>query len=145
MTTGKRVHVTEGLFEETADGARLLGSKCATCGSTYFPKSPVCHNPKCSGSDMSDASFGPKGKLWSYSTQHYAPPLPAKFDEPYEPYTLGLVDLPEGLRVLGRMSTDDVDELKSGMDVELIIDRIHSDDDGNDVVSWMFRPAQAQA
>ncbi len=141
MTTGKRVHVTEGLFEETADGARLLGSKCATCGSTYFPKSPVCRNPKCSGSDMADASFGPEGKLWSYSTQHYAPPLPAKFDEPYEPYTLGLVDLPEGLRILGRMSTDDVDGLKSGMDVELIIDRIYSDDDGNDVVSWMFRPA----
>ena len=141
MTSGKRVPVTEGLFEETADGARLLGSKCATCGSTYFPKSPVCHNPKCSGSAVADASFGPRGKLWSYSVQHYAPPPPAKFDEPYDPYTLGLVDLPEGLRVLGRISTDGVEALKAGMDVELIIDRIHSDDDGNDVVSWMFRPA----
>ena len=143
MTTTKRVPVAEGLFEETADGARLLGSRCATCNSTYFPKSPVCHNPKCSGSAVEDTSFCPIVGGWSYSVQHYAPPLPAKFDEPYEPYTLGLVDLPEGLRILGRISTDGVAELKSGMDVELIIDRIYSDDDGNDVVSWMFRPAQA--
>lgn len=141
MTTTKRLPVTEGLFEETAEGARLLGSRCTTCNSTYFPKSPVCHNPKCSGSAVEDASFGPAGKLWSYSVQHYAPPAPAKFDEPYEPYTLGLVDLPEGLRVLGRMSTDDPNALEVGMNVELVIERIHSDDDGNDVVSWMFRPA----
>ncbi|MFQ5471693.1 MAG: Zn-ribbon domain-containing OB-fold protein, partial [Dehalococcoidia bacterium] len=65
----------------------------------------------------------------------------ARFDEPFKPYALGLVDLPEGLRVLGRISTDDLATLETGMDVELIIGRIHSDDEGNDVMSWMFRPA----
>ena len=60
MTTNEPLPVVEGLFTETAEGPRLLGSKCASCGTPYFPKSAVCHNPECSGSKMEDASFGPR-------------------------------------------------------------------------------------
>ncbi|MCZ7631361.1 MAG: OB-fold domain-containing protein [Microthrixaceae bacterium] len=56
---------------------------------------------------MQDASFGPHGVLWSYSVQNYPPPPPARYDEPYVPYALGVVDLTDGLRVVGRMAVDD--------------------------------------
>ncbi len=45
--------------------------------------------------------------------QDYAPPAPVKYDEPYKPYALGVVDLRDGLRVLGRMQVDKVEQLKS--------------------------------
>jgi uncharacterized OB-fold protein len=133
------VPVAEGLFTETADGPRLLGSRCATCGTPYFPKVAICRNPSCAGGAIEDAEFGPKGTLWSYTIQYYPPPPPAKYDEPYVPYALGLVDLPEGLRVLSRISADDVEQIVAGRDVELVIEKLHTASDGSDVITFKFR------
>ena len=140
MTTTKRVPVVEGLFAETAEGPRLLGSKCATCGTPYFPKSAVCHNPDCRESKIADATFGPRGRLWSYAVQYYPPPPPAKFEEPFTPYALGFIDLAEGLRVLARISTDDPEGLQVGAEVELVFEMLALDGKGNEVITWKFRP-----
>jgi uncharacterized OB-fold protein len=140
MTTNKSLPVAEGLFTETAEGPRLLGSKCASCGTPYFPRSAVCHNPECSGSKMEDASFGPRGTLWSCAIQNYPPPLPARYEEPYTPYALGMVDMPEGLRVLGRISTDDPEGVQVGAEVELVLERLYLDESGSEVITWKFRP-----
>jgi uncharacterized OB-fold protein len=131
--------VVKGLFANTPQGPRLLGSKCVACGTPYFPKSPVCHNPSCDQPRIEEAQFGPYGTLWSYVVQHYPPPPPVRYDEPYVPYAVGAVDLPEGLRVLGRVSIDDVQKIKIGMKVELVIERLCGDKDGNEVTTWKFR------
>jgi uncharacterized OB-fold protein len=140
MTKTKTVPVAEGLFTETAKGPRLLGSKCATCGTPYFPRSAVCHNPECGQSKIEDASFGPRGVLWSCAIQNYPPPLPARYEEPYTPYALGMVDMPEGLRVLGRISTDDPEGVQVGAEVELVLERLYRDEEGSEVITWKFRP-----
>jgi len=136
----QRIPVIEGLFAERDEGPRLLGSRCTTCATPYFPKSPVCHNPGCNESRMEDAAFGPHGVLFSCAVQNYPPPPPAKYDEPYQPYALGMIDLAEGLRVLGRIAIDDFSKLRGGLPVELIVDHLYHDPDGNDVVTWQFRP-----
>jgi uncharacterized OB-fold protein len=139
MTT-KHVPVTEGLFAETADGPRLLGTRCTVCKIPYFPKSVVCHNPDCREKKMEDAAFGPRGTLWSCAIQDYPPPPPAKYDEPYKPYAMGVVDLADGLRVLGRMSTTDPGSLQVGMDVELVLEPLYHDAEGTAVITWKFKP-----
>jgi uncharacterized OB-fold protein len=131
--------VIEGLFAETKDGPRLLGSRCATCKAPYFPKSAVCHNPECTESKIEDAAFGPRGKLWSVAIQNYPPPAPAKFDEPYKPYAMGVVDLEDGLRLMARMSTDDPDSVKIDSEVELVIEPLYHEEDGTAVLTWKFR------
>jgi len=140
MTTTKTVPVAEGLFTETADGPRLLGSRCASCGTPYFPRSAVCHNPECRESKIEEASFGPRGSLWSCAIQNYPPPAPARYEEPYTPYALGMVDMPEGLRVLGRISTDDPESVQVGAEVELVLERLYLDENGDQVITWKFRP-----
>ena len=140
MTTTNRIPAVEGLFTETADGPRLLGSKCKGCGATYFPKDTVCHNPGCSDPAMEDAHFGPAGKIWSCAIQNYAPPPPALTREPYEPYAMGVIDLDDGLRVIGRIDVDDPMNVPVGGEVELVIGGLCDDDDGNEIVTWMFRP-----
>jgi len=140
MTTKKTVPVAEALFTETEDGPRLLGSKCASCGTPYFPRSAVCHNPECRESMMEEASFGPRGTLWSCAIQNYPPPAPARYEEPYTPYALGMVDMPEGLRVLGRISTDDPEGVQVGVEVELVLERLYLDENENEVITWKFRP-----
>ena len=136
----KPVPAAENLFAETAEGPRLLGSKCSSCATPYFPRSPVCHNPDCTDSKVEDATFGPRGKLWSCAIQNYPPPPPARYNEPYSPYAIGLVDLPEGLRVLGRISTDHPEALQLGTDVELVLEELYRDENGTEVITWKFKP-----
>ncbi len=132
--------VVEGLFADTADGPRLLGSRCATCGAPYFPKGSICHNPNCTETKMEDVAFGPRGKLWSLAIQSYPPPPPAKFDEPFKPYAMGVIDLEDGLRVVGRISTEDLRTLAPDMDVELVLEPLCREQDGTEVITWMFKP-----
>lgn len=138
MTVNERVPAVEGLFTEEADGARLLGSRCADCGTPYFPRSERCHHPECGGTRVEDAAFGPHGTLWSYSIQNYPPPSPARYDEPYSPYALAVVDLDDGLRVVGRIA-DGADGLSVGVPVELVLGSLCTQEDGSELISWMFR------
>ena len=140
MGDAPQVNAVDGLFATTEAGPRLLGSRCETCATAYFPRSVACHNPDCAGTDMRDAKFGPRGTLWSVALQNYPPPAPAIVPEPYSPYAVGLVDLPEGLRVLGRLSTDDPQAVAVGSDVELVISPLGRNDAGEDVVSWQWKP-----
>ncbi len=138
MTATKRVPVVAGLFTEDADGARLTGSRCAECDTPYFPRSARCHHPDCGGTQMHDATFGPYGTLWSYSVQNYPPPPPAVYEEPYQQYALAVVDLDDGLRVVGRL-TDDPNSARVGAQVELVVAPLCHEDDGSELVTWMFR------
>ena len=138
----KRIAVFEGLFTETDQGPRLVGSRCTSCGVPYFPRSPVCHNPACGDSQIEDASFGPRGKIWSCARQDYEPPAPVKFDKPFVPYAMGIIDLDDGLRVLGRILIDDPANVKVGVEVEMVIAPLAHDEDGNEIVAWQFRPLE---
>lgn len=139
--SAKRIHVTEGLFRETDAGPRLIGSRCSSCATPYFPASGLCHNPACSGGSLAEAEFGPTGRVWSHARQDYEPPAPVKFDTPFEPYAMAVVDLDDGLRVLGRVLVDDPSAVEVGMKVELAVAPLAHDEDGNEIVCWQFRPA----
>lgn len=133
-------NVIDGLFEQTPEGPCLIGSRCAACGAPYFPKSPVCHNPECGESRIEDATFGGRGTLWSLAIQDYPPPPPAKYDEPYQPYAIGVVDLDDGLRVMGRLSDIDPHRAEPGIAVELVLEPLYHEADGSEILTWKFRP-----
>ncbi len=140
MKTAKRIPIVQGVFEETPDGPRLLGSRCHGCGVAYFPRTPVCRNPDCDDKRVEDIYLSPRGTIWTYTIQYFKPPLPARFDEPFQPYGVAMVDLPERIRVLGMVSTDRPEDLKIGQEVELVIEPAYHDEEGNEVVTWKFRP-----
>ncbi len=143
MTDVKRIPIVDGVFAETADGPRLIGSRCTACAMLHFPRSPVCRNPKCAGRTVEDVPLAAQGELWSYTVQYYKPPARMRFDDPFVPYGIGLVDLAEGLRVLTMMSSPDPEKLKIGMKVELVLEPLYHNDDGDAVITWKFRPVEA--
>ncbi len=79
-----------------------------------------------------------RGKLWSYTVQYYPPP-PFRAPEPFVPFGIGLIELPEKIRVLGMLTESDPDKLKIGMEVELVLDKLY-EDNGKEVITWKFRP-----
>jgi uncharacterized protein len=118
----------------------LLGSRCAECTSVFFP--PVaadsfCRNPVCDGSSFSEVPLSRQGLVWSYTDAQYQPPAPyLATTDPFEPFALAAVVLPEGLTVLGQVATGyGVDDLEVGTAVEVVIEPL----DG-DLQIWRWKP-----
>ena len=130
---------TEKGSEQGSDegGAALLGARCRGCGTPYFPAPAHCRNPDCSASDLESSRFGGQGTLWSYSVANFAPPPPHRYDEPFKPYVIGVVDLDAGLRVVGQM-IDSASEVAVGCRVELVIAPLFHEGD-KAVTSWKFK------
>lgn len=131
--------IIEGLFTLDADKPRLIGSKCESCGTYFFPEIISCVNPNCRHGKVQRAHFGGRGKLFSFTIQYYAPPPPFKGPDPFVPYGIGFVEFPENIRVLGMLTEADPAILKVGMEVELVLGKLY-EEDGKEVVTWKFRP-----
>lgn len=140
MKTVERLPVAQSLFRWSADGAALVGSRCAGCGSHYFPKSLSCRNPACADKAVEEALIGRHGRLYSYTVQRYRPPAPFRM-EPFEPYAIGLVDLPEGVRVLGMLTGCELSEIRIGMPVELTAQALYTDESGREVLTYKYTPS----
>lgn len=125
----------------TAEGPRLVGGRCQKCGAVYFPVRGSCRRPGCGSRTVEPFDLSPHGRLWSFTVQHYQPPPPFVIDDPFQPYAIGLVDLPEGIRVLASLRSDDLDTLAIGQPVRLTTRRLRSAADGSDVCTWQFEPA----
>jgi uncharacterized OB-fold protein len=128
--------VREGLFSDGTDPS-LLGSRCAQCGSHHFPRHDIC--PYCATEDPEPIPLSARGTLWAW-TAVTAPPPGYLGDTPYG---IGVVELPEGIRVITRLTESDPAALRSGQAMEMQIVPLHVDDDGNEIVTYAFGPAGA--
>ncbi len=138
----KKVPAIEGWFAMDFAEPHLLGSRCTSCGSYFFPKeSHFCRNPACVSSDFEEAPLSPRGKLWSFTNNCYPPPKPYMAAEPFEPYIVAAVELErEKMVVLGQVAEGvKLEELSAGIDMELFLDTLFEDAD-NEYIVWKWRP-----
>ena len=136
-----RVPIEEGYFtvpDDPADAPRLLGSRCGACGEHFFPRRHVC--ARCLAEGCEDVLLGPRGRLWTWT--YVQVPLFAKKDARVDAYGVGQVDLPEGPRVQSILLGGPAD-FRIGIDVELDLETLRTDDDGREVVNFRFRPVDA--
>jgi len=144
-TQKKRVPAVKGWFESDSKEPRLLGSRCTSCGSYFFPKeSFYCKNPNCQGSEFEEVPLSRTGKLWSFTNNCYKPPPPYVSPDPFVPYTIAAVELSaEKIVVLGQVVPGvSVGDLKAGMDMEMVVDKLFEDEE-NEYVVWKWKPAGA--
>jgi uncharacterized protein len=76
---------------------RLVVPYCHACGRHSFPPMPSC--PRCGSLDVSQDEVSGEGTIYSWATVHIA--LNPTF-EPDVPYTVLVVELREGGRLMGR-------------------------------------------
>jgi uncharacterized OB-fold protein len=98
-------------FADELRNNKLMGTKCKKCGEVYFPPRADC--TKCMSNDMEWRNHSGKGKLVTFTTIHAAP---TGFDD-IAPYTIGVVDLQEGGRLLAWVEGIKPEELKIGMEL----------------------------
>lgn len=133
----------EGWF--TTDPPALTGSRCASCATVFFPPVPVegafCRNPGCDGEDFETTALSRRGTVWSYTDAQYQPPPPYRPPgDPFEPFALAAVELPEGLVVLGQVALGyGVADLRVGAEAELVVETLYADDSGERTI-WRWKP-----
>jgi uncharacterized protein len=135
-----QVPVAEGVFTWPADDPQLIGSRCADCGMVTFPTQDSC--PRCASTAMEEELLARQGRLWAWTTQEFPPPPPyagPRGDE-FVSFGVGYVELPGQVKVETRLTERDPEALANGMEMELVIVPLRTDDDGNEVVTFAFRP-----
>ena len=145
MSQKKKVPAIDGWFVADGEIAHLIGTRCTSCGSYFFPRETYfCRNPACRGNDFEEIPLSRTGTLWSFTDNRYPPPAPYVAPDPFEPYTVAAVELTEErMVVLGQLAPGvDPEALEVGMDMELVLDTLYEDDE-NDYVIWKWRPAAA--
>lgn len=132
----QRVPVHDGLFRAGPDGdPRLVGGHCGSCHQHHFPLLDTC--PWCSSGDVTEALLSPRGTLWACTAVTAAPPG-YRGDVPFG---FGVVELPEGLRVVTRLTEPDVGRLALGQSMRLEEVALHVDDEGRTVTTYAFASA----
>jgi uncharacterized protein len=134
----KQVLVREHLFtlpKEDGESPKLIGVKCNNCGEVIFPHKTVC--PNCCSNNVQEIFIGPRGKLYSFTVIYQ--PAPIGYKGPI-PYGVVKVEMPEGLRITGPSTISDPAQFIIGMKMELIIDKLFTDINGNDVIGFKFKP-----
>jgi uncharacterized OB-fold protein len=128
------VHV--GLFTD-ADPPGLLGGRCSNCGQHNFPRHEIC--PYCASDATEGAQLSAVGRLWAWTAVTHPPPG-------YQgeiPYGFGVVELPEGIRIVTRLTESDPARLSAGQPMHLVRAPLHLNDEGESVVTYAFAPDDA--
>lgn len=144
MTTNNaspsRRAVRDGLLSESlSDLSRvtLMGSRCSDCGETTLGVNPIC--PNCGNQSVRPLPLSKTGTLWTFTVVRHKPPGDYKGPDPFVPFGLGLVELPEGVRVLSPLAGAP-EQFKIGLQMEF---HAYVRPGGRDpeVVQFAFQPA----
>jgi len=139
-----KLAAVDGWYTLDDKAPHLIGTQCKSCGTYYFPKqSTFCKNPDCQSEDFTEVPLSRTGKIWSYTNACYKPPEPFIAPDPFEPYTIAAVELDkEKMIILGQVVTGITpQDLKVGDDVELVMDTLYTDEDGDKLI-WKWQPIQ---
>jgi uncharacterized protein len=98
-------------FWEGLNGHRLLVRRCTQCGHLHHPPGPAC--PRCHASEWAPQALRGTGRIHSFVVVHQ-PQLPG-FDYPLP---VALVELDEGVRLVGNLIGISPAEARIGLPVE---------------------------
>jgi uncharacterized OB-fold protein len=123
------------VFTWPSDEPQLIGGRCTGCGAVAFPQPPSC--ARCGSTEVAEHLLPRRGTLWTFTTQEFLPKEPyagGETAETFEPYGVGMIELPGEVRVESRLTTADVALLRIGMAMELVVVPF------GDVLTYAFGP-----
>jgi 3-oxo-4,17-pregnadiene-20-carboxyl-CoA hydratase alpha subunit len=120
------VNRDSGYFWEGTAAGELRIQTCNKCGALRHPPGPAC--PDCGALDRGHVVASGRGTVFSYVV-HRHPPVPGKD----LPIVIALIDLDEGVRMVGEVVDVADDQIEIGMPLRVDFTRI---DDDLTLPSW---------
>ena len=132
----KKIPAIPGAFQIVENRPYLIGTKCSKCGAAFFPPRYVC--TYClTDEGMEKTRLSNVGKLYAYTVIN----ISSKEFNP--PYAFGYIVLDgEKIRIPALITgVEKPETLKTGMKMEMVIERLRDDNKGNELITYKFRPA----
>jgi uncharacterized OB-fold protein len=104
-------------FWEGVPQGELRIQRCATCGALRHPPGPLC--PKCRSVERTYVVASGEGEVFSFVV-HHNPPIPGH----ETPFVVAVVQLPEGVRIVGNVVDCQPAEVGIGMPVRVTFRRM---------------------
>jgi len=114
-----------------ANNYRLCAKKCVACDKIYFPKKRLC---LCGGQEFENVQLSGRGKLLTF-TQVINP---TREFVGTTPYCLGIIELDEGIKVLGQLADTELQDLSIGMPVQAVFRKMYEDGEAG-VINYGFK------
>jgi uncharacterized protein len=108
--------VDDPLYREYFDALRdnkLVAQSCARCGHTQWPPRYFCF--RCHGTDLGWKEVNDSGTVYTYNISYRA--FHPWFTG-HVPYTVLVVQLEHGIRMLGPYTADDAEDIECGISVK---------------------------
>ncbi len=100
---------------------RLLGNRCTQCNSEYYPPAYLCR--RCGSESLVDVEMPTTGQILTYTILRE---VMSGF-EGQQPIVIGIVQLDNGVKVLGQIVDTPLDALKIGCRVRLVFRKIRDE------------------
>jgi uncharacterized OB-fold protein len=113
-----------GTFAEGLAKGKIMATKCTGCGHVEFPPRADC--PGCRGKGFEWVDISGKGTLVTYTTIHAAP---TGFGD-RTPYTIGVIDLAEGGRLLSWVQEVEEEDIHVGMELQAHVETLEPEAEG---------------
>ncbi|GBC68894.1 hypothetical protein HRbin01_00582 [archaeon HR01] len=114
---------------------RLEGYRCSRCGEFHTHSRYVCR--RCRSRELTLERLPTRVRLVDYTVVHQA----TRNNEDNLPFIVGLVETPDGVKILGQITDCEPEDLAPGMELETTFRRIGVDGDANIIVyGYKFRP-----
>ena len=116
-----------------------------SCDNHMFPTQSGCN--RCPSVETETVELGNRGTLWTWTVQAFppkAPPYQGEVDpKKFKAYGVGYIELPGQVKVEARLTEADPAKLKIGMEMEMVMIPLRTDNDGNTVMTYAFAPVGA--
>ncbi|MEU8145849.1 bifunctional MaoC family dehydratase N-terminal/OB-fold nucleic acid binding domain-containing protein [Nonomuraea sp. NPDC048901] len=106
------VNADTAFFWEGVQQGELRIQRCADCGELRHPPGPIC--PACRSTNRTHTVASGHGTVYSYVVHHH-PPVPGR----ETPFVVAVVELPEGVRIVGNIVDCPTDAVSIGMSLRV--------------------------
>ena len=111
-------------WREVPGRYNLKGTKCANCGTIYFPRRDFC--PKCRRAGIGkieEYDICRTGEVYTYSIVYDAPAM----CDMIKPYAVVMVRTDDGVMIAGQLVDVDLEKVAIGMRVRAVMRKLSTD------------------
>jgi uncharacterized protein len=133
VSNKEKLPIKDGLFTWPTENPQLIIAQCSDCGELVFPKQDYC--PECCTETMEETKLSSRGEIKCFTGIN----APTPGYKGTVPYTVGIVEFPEGIRILGVTTEKTVESLSPGMKIEVIFETAYVED-GQEYITYKYKP-----